>query len=80
MIVLDKERKNTKQKLKDIPKLSTFNELLESSTLSDLEKEIIRMHYLKRIPLETIADLKGYSRSALMKMHKAILNKLSKIL
>lgn len=77
---MNDERKNTKRKLKEIPKLSTFNEILEQSTLTDLEKEIVRMHYLKKIPIEVIGDLKGYSKSAIMRMHKIILNKLSKIL
>ena len=77
---MDEQRKIAKKKLKDIPKLSTFNDILESSTLSDFEKEVVKLHYLKRVPLETIGDLKGYSRSAIMKVHKTILNKLSKIL
>lgn len=74
------EHIRTKHKLKDIPKVSTFMELLESSTLTDEEKEIIKMHYLQHQNYAYIGDKLGYSESCIKKKHKKILTKLNKII
>lgn len=70
----------TRNKLKSIPKVSTFMELLDSCTLSDEDKEIIKLHYVQHKNLGYIADMLGYSESAIKKKHKKILCKISKIL
>lgn len=70
----------TRNKLKSIPKVSTFMELLDSCTLSDEDKEIIKLHYVQHKNLGYIADTLGYSESAIKKKHKKILCKISKIL
>lgn len=70
----------TRNKLKSIPKVSTFMELLDSCTLSDEDKKIIKMHYVQGKNLSYIADMLGYSESTIKKKHKKILYKLSKIL
>lgn len=69
-----------KHKLKQIPKISTFCELLDSCTLSDEDKEIIKLHYLQNKSLSYIADTLGYAESTIKKRHSKILKKLSKIL
>ena len=71
---------DTRKKLKSIPKVSTFMELLDSCTLTEEDKEIIKLHYLKGKNLSFIADTLGYSESAIKKKHKAILSKLNKLL
>lgn len=68
------------RKLKDIPDLSTFEGLLEASTLSDLDKQILRMHYLEERDYAFIADSLGYSESGIKKRHKKALRKLSNII
>lgn len=70
----------TRNKLKSIPRVSTFMELLNSCTLSEEDKEIIKLHYVKNKSLSYIADTLGYSESAIKKKHKKILSKISKIL
>lgn len=70
----------TRNKLKSIPRVSTLMELLDSCTLSDEDKEIIKMHYVQNKSLSYIADTLGYSESAIKKKHKKILCKFSKIL
>lgn len=70
----------TRNKLKSIPKVSTFMELLDSCTLSNEDKEIVKLHYVQNKNLGYIADMLGYSESAIKKKHKKILCKLSKIL
>lgn len=77
---MNNKRKEARKKLKDIPKITTFNELLEQSTLTDDEKDIVRKHYLHKMPLEVIADFKGYSISNMRVMHRKILDKLAKII
>ena len=71
---------DTRNKLKNIPKVSTLVEILDSCTLSDEDKTIIKMHYIQNKNLGYIADILGYSESTIKKKHKRILNKLSKIL
>ncbi len=71
---------DTRNKIKSIPKVSTLIELLDSCTLSDEDKEIIKLHYIQNKNLGYIADIMGYSESAIKKKHKRILNKISKIL
>lgn len=71
---------STKHKLKEIPKISTLVELLDSCTLTYEDKEIIKMIYVQNKNLGYIADTLGYSESTIKKKHKQILNKISKIL
>ena len=70
----------TRQKLKSIPKVSTLVELLDSCTLTEEDKEIIKLHYIQGKNLGFIADTLGYSESAIKKKHKKILSKLDKLL
>ena len=70
----------TRNKLKSIPKISTLVELLDSCTLSEEDKTIIKMHYVQGKNLGYIADILGYSESTIKKRHKKILNKISKLL
>lgn len=70
----------TRNKLKTIPKISTLMDLINSCTLSDEDKEIIKMHYIQGKNLAYIGDILGYSESTIKKKHKRILNKLSKVL
>lgn len=69
----------TRRKIKDIPKLQTFEELLNSSTLSDTDKTIMRLHYLKEQDFRCIGDFIGLSESAVKSRHRRILNKLARL-
>lgn len=71
---------NTRNKLKSIPKVATFMELLDSCTLSDEDKQIVKMYYLQNKSIGYIADILGYSESNIKKRHNKILNKLSKLI
>lgn len=55
-------------------------ELLESCTLTEEDKEIIKLHYVQGKNLGFIADTLGYSESTIKKKHKKILSKLNKLL
>ena len=72
--------KRTRKKLKEIPRVSTFESLLESTTLDDIDKQILKMHYLQGKDLSYIADELGYLESGIKKRHAKALNKISKLL
>jgi len=69
----------TRRKLKDIASISTFEDLLNISTLSDTDKEILRMHYLHGKDFRLIGDTLGFSESTIKARHKKALNKLNKL-
>jgi len=69
-----------KHRVKNIPDIRSFNGLLEASTLSDLDKEIIRMHYLQERSFSYIADVLGYNQKTIEARHKKALIKLSKLI
>jgi len=69
-----------KRKVKEIPDIRSFNGLLEASTLSDLDKEIVRMYYIQQRDFAYIADSLGYTEQTVKLKHKKALMKLSKLL
>ena len=69
----------TRQRIKDIPELKTFEGLLESSTLSDTDKQIMRLHYLKEQDFRCIGDSIGLSESSVKSRHRRILKKLARL-
>lgn len=71
---------NTRRKLKDIPCITRFDDLLAQSTLSDEDKEILRLHYLKNKDFRYIGDMLGYAEVTIKKRHAKALSKLNKLL
>ena len=69
-----------KHKVKEIPDIRSFNGLLDASTLSDEDKEIIRMHYLQKKDFNYIADMLGYTEGTIKLRHKKAIMKLSKLI
>lgn len=74
------EHINVRRKIKSIPSVASFNELLEMSTLSDEDKEILRLHYLQEKDFRFIGDALGFSESTIKYRHKKALKKLSKLI
>lgn len=70
----------TRRKLKEIPLVSDFEDLLNVCTLSDEDKNILRMHYLQNKDFRFIGDSMGYSERTIKARHKAALKKLSNAL
>ena len=69
----------TRKRLKDIPSIATFDGLLEQSTLSDLDKEILRLHYLKEKDFRYIGDTLGYAEVTIKKRHLKALAKIQSL-
>lgn len=70
----------TKHRLQSIPKVSTFIDLIESSTLNQEDKQIVKLLYLQNKTLSYVADTMGYSESTIKRKHRKILSKLEKLL
>lgn len=70
----------TRHKIQSIPDIKSFNGLLDSSTLSDTDKQILKMHYLQGKDFRYIGDMLGFSESTIKKRHKKALQKLNKLL
>lgn len=73
------EHIDTRRKLKSIPSIVKFDELLEASTLIEEDKEILRLHYLKGKDFRYIGDTLGYSEQTIKKRHSKALSKLGKL-
>lgn len=70
----------TRNRIKEIPELSTFNDLLDRSTLTPDEKKFMRLHYLYDKDFRAIGDELGYAEVTMKKWHSRILKKLSRLL
>lgn len=71
---------DTRRKLKEIPRKAYFDALLEQSTLSEEDKQILCLHYLEDKSLGYIADILGYAETTVKKRHRKALSKLNKLL
>lgn len=70
----------TRSKIKEIASITTFNELIDACTLTDEDKELLRMHYLQGKDFRYIGDQLGFAESTVKKRHRKALQKLNKIL
>ena len=74
------EHIETKKRLKEIPNISTFDGLLDQSTLDDTDKTILRLHYLKHRDFRFIGETLGFAEVTIKKRHRKALSKLTKLL
>ena len=70
----------TRAKLKEICLVTAFEDLLDLCTLSDIDKEILRLHYLKEKDFRFVGDELGFSESAIKQRHRKALKKLGNII
>ena len=70
----------TRKKVQEIADISSFNDLINRTTLSDTDKQILVLHYIQEKDFRFIGDMLGFSESTIKKRHKKILVKLSKVL
>jgi len=67
----------TRKQLKSIPDIASFDDLLARSTLSDLDKSILRLHYLEEKDFCYIGDALGYAEITIKKRHVKALKKIA---
>ena len=77
---MNKERMEARNKLRNIILKTEFESLLEDYVLTDEDKELMRLHYLKGKDFRFIADALGYSETTIKKRHSKILTKVSKLI
>lgn len=77
---MDHQTKSVRAQLKGICSIQTFEDLLESCTLTDEDKDLLKLHYLKGKDFRYIGDELGYSESTIKRKHRKILSKFVKIL
>lgn len=77
---MSSEHVKTRNKIKDIASIKTFNDLIDSCVLTDEDKELLRLHYLHGKDFRYIGDMLGFSESTVKKRHKKALQKLNKVL
>ena len=76
---MDYDRKRTRDKIKNIPTIKDFDDLLSQTMLNDDDIKIMEMIYKDRLPLGVIADSLCMSESTVKRKHKRILVKMSKM-
>ena len=74
------EHIQTRKKLQQIYVIESFEKLLESCMLTDDEKALLRLHYLKGKDFRYIGDELGFAESTIKKKHKKCLQKLNNLL
>lgn len=74
------EHIKTRKKLKNITLVTAFEDLLSQCTLSDTDKEILRMHYLQEKEFSFIGDTLGFSEATIKQRHRKALKKLSNLI
>ena len=70
----------TRSKLRNISSVDEFESLLSRCVLSDKERKVISLYYLKGKTLGYIADLMGYSISTVKRIHSRSLERLAYLL
>lgn len=80
ILLMSSEHIKTRNKIKEIASITTFNELIDAATLTEEDKELLRLHYLKGKDFRYIGDMLGFAESTVKKRHRKALQKLNKIL
>ena len=71
---------DTRRNLRQIELVQDFESLLSLCTLSDADKESLRLHYIQQKDFRYSGDMLGYSEASIKKRHKEALRKISKAL
>lgn len=71
---------DTRRKLKDVSLIEEFEDLLSKCTLSEVDKEMLRLHYIEEKDFRYIGDALGYTERTIKARHKRALKKLSDVL
>lgn len=59
----------TRKRLREISSKEEFIRLMDSRVLSDEERKILELHYIKHKPLGYIADELGFSERTVKRYH-----------
>lgn len=70
---------DTKHKIQELDGIETFQNLLDQAILTDEDRELMRLIYLKEETQVAISQKLGMSVSTVKRRHAKILKKLSKL-
>lgn len=59
---------------------TAFKEILNEVMLTDKERQMMEMFYIERNTLDYIADVMGYTKVGIAKMHRRILEKIERMI
>lgn len=77
---MSSEHIETRHRIQGICSIKSFEDLLSASTLSEIEKNLLRLHYLEGKDFRFIGDELGFAESTIKKKHRKILSKLNRLL
>ena len=75
---MNEHLKNLRHKIKDVPNIKTFEDLLLNLKVSDEDKDILRAIYINNKTISYIADTLGYSEGTIKRRHKRCLRLIAK--
>ena len=77
---MNKVKLETRRKLKNIVSVKEFYDLLDSTMLSEEERNIMIMYYKDKKSLSYIADIMGISEPCIKCKHDKLLEKFAKVI
>ena len=80
ILLMSSDHIKTRNKIKEIASITTFNDLIDACTLTEEDKELLRLHYLQGKDFRYIGDKLGFAESTVKKRHRKALQKLNRIL
>lgn len=80
VLLMSSEHIKTRNKIKEIASITTFNDLIGACTLTDEDRELLKLHYLQGKDFRYIGDKLGFAESTIKKRHRKALQKLNKLL
>lgn len=76
---MDDQTKEARRYLADIPDMERYLNLMSKVKLTDTEREVCDMKYLRGLGLISISEELGYSEAHIKRIHQRILRKLTRI-
>lgn len=70
----------TRKYLQSLPTRSNLLELISEVNIDSIDVQIMHLRYIEHKEWDYIADILGYSESAVKRRHSKILTKISKII
>lgn len=80
ILLMSSEHIKTRNKIKEIASVTTFNDLIDMCMITEEDKELLRLHYLQGKDFRYIGDKLGFAESTIKKRHRKALQKLNKLL
>lgn len=76
---MDDLAKSVREQLILMPDLERYLDIMSKVKLTDLERQVCDMKYLRGLTLITIGEELGYSESYMKRIHQRILRKITRI-